>query len=66
MTISYEQIAQRAFEIWDREGRPPGKDKEHWFRAEEELRKETTKKSKGRKTAARDAAALKTPRGENL
>jgi hypothetical protein len=37
MAVTNEQIAQRAFEIWDREGRPEGRDQEHWFRAEAEL-----------------------------
>jgi hypothetical protein len=39
MTVTYEAIAQRAFEIWEGEGRPEGRDREHWFTAEEELRK---------------------------
>jgi hypothetical protein len=64
MTITYEQIAQRAFEIWKREGEPVGKDQEHWLQAEEELRKEGLKKQKGRKISSQDSAMLKTPRGE--
>jgi hypothetical protein len=32
------QIAQRAFEIYEREGRPEGKHVEHWLQAEQELR----------------------------
>ncbi len=31
-------IAQRAYEIWKESGCPNGKDQEHWFRAERELR----------------------------
>jgi hypothetical protein len=31
-----QDIRQRAFEIWVEEGRPLGKDKEHWARAERE------------------------------
>lgn len=30
-------IARRAYEIWETEGRPDGRDAEHWLRAEEEL-----------------------------
>lgn len=30
-------ILQRAYEIWESEGRPHGRDKEHWFLAEAEL-----------------------------
>jgi hypothetical protein len=32
-----EQIRQRAYEIWEREGRPHGRDAEHWRMAVEEL-----------------------------
>jgi hypothetical protein len=32
-----KQIAQRAFELWDRAGRPPGRDLEFWLAAEKEL-----------------------------
>jgi hypothetical protein len=32
---SEEEISARAYEIWESEGRPEGRDKEHWFRARE-------------------------------
>ena len=32
-----EEIAARAFEIWEQEGRPAGREKAHWLRAEREL-----------------------------
>jgi len=38
-TPSYEQIAQRAFEIWVAKGRPQGQDIENWKQAESELSK---------------------------
>lgn len=41
--ISRHQIAERAFEIWEKEGQPEGRDQEHWQRAEAELA-ETMKK----------------------
>ena len=31
------QILQRAYQIWESEGRPHGRDKLHWFLAEAEL-----------------------------
>jgi hypothetical protein len=31
------KILQRAYEIWESEGRPHGRDKAHWFMAEAEL-----------------------------
>jgi hypothetical protein len=38
-TPKYEDIAERAYQIWEDEGQPHGKDEEHWQRAEEELRR---------------------------
>jgi hypothetical protein len=32
-----EQVALRAHEIWEAEGRPDGRDKEHWAQAEREV-----------------------------
>jgi hypothetical protein len=34
---SDERIRQRAYEIWEREGRPHGRDREHWRQAQAEL-----------------------------
>ena len=31
------QILQRAYEIWESEGRPHGRDRAHWFMAEAEI-----------------------------
>jgi hypothetical protein len=31
------QILKRAYEIWESEGRPHGRDRDHWFLAEAEL-----------------------------
>jgi Protein of unknown function (DUF2934) len=32
------EVATRAYEIWQASGRPNGRDQEHWFQAERELR----------------------------
>jgi hypothetical protein len=37
---THEQVAERAQEIWRRHGCPPGEDRENWFEAEAELRRE--------------------------
>jgi hypothetical protein len=66
MTISYEEIAKRAFEIWQREGEPEGREQEHWLRAESQLRKEGLKSQKGKNISSKDTTMLKTPKGENL
>ena len=35
--ISADAISRRAYEIWEREGRPEGCDLRHWLQAEQEL-----------------------------
>lgn len=32
-----DRIRERAYELWEREGRPHGRDSEHWKTAEKEL-----------------------------
>ena len=45
------QISQRAYEIWEEEGRPDGREAEHWRRAESEiLGKAGSEKKTGKKT----------------
>ena len=34
---SHGEIAQRAYAIWEREGRPHGRDYDHWLKAEREI-----------------------------
>jgi hypothetical protein len=31
------EIARRAYELWEQEGRPEGREQEHWLQAEKEL-----------------------------
>ena len=33
----HEEIAARAYQIWEAEGRPEGKAEQHWARAEQEI-----------------------------
>jgi Protein of unknown function (DUF2934). len=35
--VTQEQIAKRAYEIWNERGRPSGCDVDHWVEAEREL-----------------------------
>ena len=35
--LRHEEIAQRAKEIWEREGQQPGRDMDYWLQAEREL-----------------------------
>src|SRR6478672_7732100 len=40
MTLSNEEIAERAYQIYEREGRSDGRAMDHWLQAESELRSE--------------------------
>jgi len=35
---SQDAVARRAFELWEQQGRQPGRELEHWLQAEAELR----------------------------
>lgn len=39
--ITTEVISARAFTLWDRAGRPHGRDLDFWFQAENQLKQET-------------------------
>ncbi|MGO4637129.1 DUF2934 domain-containing protein [Mesorhizobium sp. 2RAF45] len=47
-----ERIKRRAYEIWEREGRPAGRDQEHWDQAVQEIEAE------GPETERREAAPV--------
>jgi Protein of unknown function (DUF2934) len=51
---TYEAIRRRAYEIWERNGRPEGRDDEHWREAEAELAAagDQGNEGEGNKTAA--------------
>jgi Protein of unknown function (DUF2934) len=37
-----QRVRARAYEIWEREGRPRGRDQDHWYQAERELAAEAS------------------------
>jgi hypothetical protein len=39
-SITHEEITARAHALWEQEGRPEGREREHWLRAEAELQRE--------------------------
>jgi hypothetical protein len=43
-TPTYEQIAQRAQEIWTKKGCLPGQDEQNWLEAERQLKAELARK----------------------
>jgi hypothetical protein len=40
LEITSDQIARRAYFIWEQQGRPAGKEREHWILAEQQLKAE--------------------------
>lgn len=54
------QVSQRAFDLWERNGKPNGQDLDHWLQAERELLK---KETPAKKAAAKKPlkAAAKSP-----
>jgi hypothetical protein len=46
-TPPHEEIAVTAYYLWEREGRPHGRDLEHWHRALDELRRRARKEPEG-------------------
>jgi hypothetical protein len=64
--ISNDAVRERAYQIWEREGRPHGRDFEHWVRAQVELTVEARSNSNNPKksaapTRSRSTAARATP-----
>jgi DUF2934 family protein len=37
---NYDKIAQRAYALWEKAGRPQGKETEHWLQAEAEINRQ--------------------------
>lgn len=35
--LSHEQIAKRAYELWEAQGKPEGADRKNWYEAERQL-----------------------------
>lgn len=36
-TPTFEDISRRAYELWEKDGRPEGNEQQHWYQAEKEL-----------------------------
>jgi hypothetical protein len=50
MSVEEDRIRRRAYEIWEREGRPHGEDMRHWLRAFQEIAASADATSKPAKT----------------
>jgi hypothetical protein len=55
---SAEEIAEYAYNIYEREGRPAGRDLDHWFAAEAQLASECAKTARASRSDRRAAPAL--------
>ncbi|MBX6370492.1 MAG: DUF2934 domain-containing protein [Rhodospirillales bacterium] len=51
-----ERVRERAYEIWEQEGRTHGRDAEHWRRAEAEIAAEERQTTSTESTSAQIAA----------
>jgi hypothetical protein len=52
-------ISERAYHIWEAEGRPHGRDREHWERASREIEAEAKKRPRKPAAAAKAKPAGK-------
>lgn len=59
MSADNDKIAQTAYRIWDEEGRPEGRDLDHWLRAQAMLTASPPKAAKPAKPKAVAAAKPK-------
>ena len=53
------RIKERAYHIWEAEGRPHGRDREHWERASREIEAGAKKRPKKATTEAKPTAKAK-------
>lgn len=59
-----DQLRQRAYRIWEAEGRPEGMEAEHWARAERELAGEETDPASAATPAPAPRSRRKPPAAE--
>jgi hypothetical protein len=58
-----ERIRDRAYEIWNFEGRPDGRDREHWSQATKELTKAVACSTGIAKRRSQKSHSKRQPRG---
>lgn len=62
MNVESKNVQERAYHIWENEGRPHGRDFEHWLQAEQELASpRNAKKPRASRAKATGEAAKKRP-----
>ena len=65
MSNNEDRIKQRAYEIWEREGRPHGEDLQHWLQAFEELGRTLDKEIRRSGVKSDTGEASRTSRRKN-
>jgi hypothetical protein len=65
MMITHEDIAKRAREIWEKEGRPEGRDMEHWLQAETDLHRQQGRHDRSLAEQPERVATLKAADAKN-
>jgi len=58
---THDQIAQRAYLLWEQSGHPNGRDQELWLQAERELKETRFAGTTGRPTASPRTVAPRIP-----
>ena len=56
ITLNETDIQQRAYQIWEAEGRPHGRDQEHWYRAMSEMATVKPKRASRKRSPAPPSA----------
>jgi hypothetical protein len=46
---NYDDVAKRAYELWEEAGKPEGRETEHWLQAENEVRHRRGSKDNSRR-----------------
>ncbi|UIP32925.1 DUF2934 domain-containing protein [Stutzerimonas kunmingensis] len=60
-----ERIRQRAYEIWQAEGQPEGKESEHWQQAREEI-EPFYKEGDAEAGSVESSVAIPVPKSDNM
>jgi hypothetical protein len=61
-TTGFEQrVRDRAYALWESEGRPLGRDAEHWRMSEEATRAEITMPAPAKRASAKKSARKRAP-----
>jgi hypothetical protein len=58
-TVAHEEIARRAYELWEQDGCPGGCSERHWLEAERQLRGSSFGGAPSEKDAREEARAIK-------